>query len=125
VGIDFFDGDADLANLPPEAFGNTFDVDGSFDPNDSWLANATREDQLTAMRAWFLSRYCDPAEDTPYDAREGGYLFVHGGPHRPHDELHERFGRLVDSDVIEALADELVVVAPHPHLCPQAASMPS
>ena len=47
------------------------------------------------MRLWFLTRYCDPAHDTPYGA-EGGYLYIHGGPYTAEDALYGRFGNVVD-----------------------------
>jgi hypothetical protein len=106
---DHLDDDLDLSNLPPEAFGNTFDVNGPFDPSDSWIANADQDDQIVAMRAWFLSRYCDPAQETPYAGREGGYLFIHGGPYHPDEELHRRFSGLVDDELIDELSTDLVV----------------
>lgn len=105
---DHIDDDDELDNLPTHARGNPFDVDGPFDPDDHWLKNASEEHQLIAMRAWFKARYCDPAHETPYNGREGGYLFIHGGPYNPADELHERFGRFVDGDTIQEVVDELV-----------------
>lgn len=101
--------DSELSNLPPEAWGNTFDVDGPFDPDDSWITNASEDEQQIAMREWFLARFCDPANDTPYNGREGGYLFVHGGPYNPADELHTRFGNSVPGAVIDEVADEMVM----------------
>lgn len=101
--------DSELGNLPPKAWGNVADVDGPFDPDDFWIKNADEGDQRIAMREWFTARYCDPAHNTPYNSREGGYLFVNGGPYDPSDELHTRFGRLVPGDVIQEVADELVM----------------
>ncbi len=103
---DMDDGD-DISNLPPEATGNIFDVEGPFDPNDHWLRTAEEEHQLIAMRAWFHARYCDPANETPYNGREGGYLFIHGGPYSPSEELHERFGSIVEDALIEQVAEEM------------------
>ncbi len=101
------DGD-DISNLPPEAMGNLFDVEGQFDPNDHWLRTADEKHQLIAMRAWFHARYCDPAHETPYNGSEGGYLFVDGGPYNPSTELHGRFGDIVDDSLIEKVVDEMV-----------------
>lgn len=105
---DYVDDDSDISNLPPEAMGNPFDVEGPFDPNDHWLQSAEEEHQLIAMRAWFYARYCDPAQDTPYNGREGGYLFVDGGPYNPFIELYERFGGIVNDILIERVVDEMV-----------------
>lgn len=107
MGYDPFE-DSELANLPPEAYGNVFDTDGPFDPDNNWLRTAERDDQLTAMREWFLARYCDPTHETPYNGREGGYLFINGGPYDPGDEIPDRFSGIVDEDLIQEVVDELV-----------------
>lgn len=60
--------------LPPEAHGNVSDVNGPFDPDNSWLERADRDDQLTAMREWFLARFCDPVHNTPYN---GGKVAIY------------------------------------------------
>jgi hypothetical protein len=98
--------DSELGNLPPEAF-STWDVDGPFDPQNHWLETASRDHQIIAVREWFLCRYCDPAHGTPYNGREGGYQFIHGGPYDPADVLPDRFGKLVKDDVIQEVIDEL------------------
>lgn len=97
----------ELSNLPAEAFGNVFDVDGPFDPCDIWLEIASRDEQIIAVREWFFARFCDPAEGTPCNGREGGYQFIHGGPYDPADEIHSRFVSVVDDEVIEEVVDEL------------------
>jgi hypothetical protein len=33
-----------------------------------------------AIMNWFDENFEDPAESTPYDSREGGYLYINGGP---------------------------------------------
>lgn len=99
--------DDDISNFPDEAYSNPFDAKGPFDPSNTWLATASEEDQLVAMRAWFLSRYCDPANSTPYNGREGGYQFVHGGPYDPEEELCDRFGSIVDENRIRLVIDEM------------------
>lgn len=98
----------ELSNLPPEAWGNIFDVEGPFDPNDSWLETAECEEQLIAMRGWFYARFCDPAHETSYNLREGGYLFVNGGPFNPSTELHDRFDGTVDDELIEEVVEEMI-----------------
>ena len=103
---DHIDDGNELANLPPEAF-DQFNVDGPFDPNNHWLESASEEDQAIALRAWFYSRYCDPVHETPYDGREGGYLFTHGGPYDPADVLSKRFLEIVSDEIIQNVIDEL------------------
>ena len=99
--------DSELSSLPAEAWGNVFDVDGPFDPENSWIESAKKEHQLIAMREWFLARYCDPAHETPYNGREGGYLYINGGPYHPSNELGGRFGGLVDPKTIDEMASEM------------------
>lgn len=101
--------DSELGNLPPEAWGNASDVGGPFDPDDVWIKDADEDEQRTALREWFKARYCDPAHETPYNGREGGYLFINGGPYDPLEELHTRFGKLVHGDLIQDVADGLVM----------------
>lgn len=90
--------------LPDEAGASN---GSQFDPDDQWLRKAPRELQIEAMRLWFCSRYQDPANDTPYNGREGGYLFIHGGPYDPNEEIQDRFSDIVEFDVIEELVQHL------------------
>lgn len=99
--------DSEIGNLPEEAFDNPYNLDGPFEPSNRWLPTAERYLQEIALREWFLARFCDPAAGTPYNGREGGYLFIHGGPYDPAEEIPERFTGLVPDDVIEAIVDEM------------------
>ncbi len=99
--------DSEISNLPPEAYGSNFQSSSPFDPDDHWLKTAEPDQQLIAMRAWFCARFCDPAHETPYNGREGGYLFVNGGPADPADELPDRFEGVVDDDLIQQVVDEM------------------
>lgn len=102
---DHLDDDDETFNLPPEAFARF--VSHPFDIDDGWLRLADDDQTLTAMRSWFRGRFCDPAEETPYNGREGGYLFVHGGPYDPGEVLSERFGHIVDVELIDEVAEEM------------------
>ena len=104
---DHMDDDDEASNLPPEAFERAY-AGQPLDIDDGWLRLADDDDKLTAMRVWFLARYCDPAEETPYNGREGGYLFVHGGPYDPSEEIPDRFGGIVGDDLIEVVVDEML-----------------
>ncbi|MFM0489656.1 hypothetical protein [Paraburkholderia graminis] len=99
--------DNELTNLPPEAHANHFDVDGPFEPDGDWLTSAPREEQIIAIRGWFTERYCDPANETPYNGQEGGYQFIHGGPFSPEEELGNCFGGVVPDDLIREVVEEL------------------
>lgn len=96
--------DDDDIELPQEAG----DLESHrFDPNDDWLKGASREQQIAAMRRWFLARYEDPQNETPYNSEEGGYLFVWGGPYDPNDVIQERFSDIVEYEVMEELIKNL------------------
>jgi hypothetical protein len=103
---DRYNNDNEIENLPPEAFGQ-FPIKGQFNPDNNWLKEADKNDQLTAMRGWFYANYCDPANETPYNGREGGYIFVNGGPYDPADVLSERFSGIVDEDIIGEVIKEM------------------
>lgn len=90
--------------LPEEAGVNTI---SGFEPNNEWLSSARLDLRHEAMRQWFLSRFWDPANDTPYNGREGGYLYIHGGPYEAEDELYDRFGDLFDDDIVRAVIDDV------------------
>jgi len=74
-------------------------------PDD--LPNEDREIQLDVMRTWFFENFENPAERTPYESREGGYIWIWGGPYDAQEELSDEFGSVVPDDVIEELSSEL------------------
>jgi len=56
-------------------------------------------------------RICeDPAERTPYESREGGYIWIWGGPFDAQEELEAEFSGIVDDDLIEELSNELTAI---------------
>lgn len=93
-----------MTQLPPEA--GDFDS-GPFEPNDDWLASAPGELQIAAMRRWFLDRYENPANETPWDGEDKAYVFVWGGPYDPNDEIQSRFGGIVEFDTMWELIEDL------------------
>ena len=66
-------------------------------------SEATKEE----MEEWFRAHFEDPAERTPYESAEGGYIWIWGGPYDAFDELYGEFGGTVADDLIEELAAEL------------------
>jgi hypothetical protein len=94
----------DRPDLPPEAGKMTR---SGFEPDVEWLKTAEPEIRQEAMRTWFLTRYWDPANETPYDGQEGGYIYIHGGPYDAGDELHGRFGGVFEDDEIQAAIDDV------------------
>lgn len=68
--------------------------------------NMSKENQLEKMREWFFENYEDPAERTPYESKEGGFIYIWGGPYYAREELGV-FGEFVEDELIEKLANEL------------------
>lgn len=93
-----------MTELPSEA--GDFDS-GPFEPDDDWLASAPQYLQIAAMRRWFLDRYEDPANETPWDGEDKEYVFVWGGPYDPNVEIQDRFGGIVDFETMRELIEDL------------------
>lgn len=83
-----------------------FNVDGKKVPLKS-LQYISKANQLEVMRNWFFENFEDPVESCPYNGREGGYLYIYGGPYEASDELQSMFGQYVKENYIEELTDEL------------------
>ncbi|MCP3655424.1 MAG: hypothetical protein GY734_18010 [Herbaspirillum sp.] len=92
--------------LPAEAHKDPDPESAPFEPNDDWLAKANEDHQAEAIRQWFHARYWDPANDTPYNGREGGYQFINGS-YDPAEVIPERFNAIVHDDVIQKVIEEL------------------
>ena len=80
---------------------------GDSEITSSELQQSDRETQLEVMRNWFFSIYEDPVENTPYESREGGYIYIWGGPYEASEELADEFGGIVPDEIIDALVSEL------------------
>ena len=87
------------------------EVIGAIEIRMADLADMDATEQHRFMSEWFLANYEDPAHSLPYESREGGYIWIDGGPYDPHEELHAKFGEIVPEEVIEALGDELLTNA--------------
>jgi hypothetical protein len=81
------------------------EADPNYDP--ATLGSSDPEEQLKVMEAWFRYRYEDPAERTPHDSSEGGYIWIWGGPYSAHEQLEQEFQGTVSDEVIEELVDKL------------------
>lgn len=68
---------------------------------------ADREAKKEELREWFFRHYEDPAQNTPYESAEGGYIYIWGGPYEALDVLYGEFGNKVDEDIIQEVAKEL------------------
>ena len=75
--------------------------------SEETLRDADRETQRDIMEAWFRQNFENPAERTPYESSEGGYIWIWGGPYDAREELGYEFSDIVPDNVIEELANEL------------------
>lgn len=66
----------------------------------------SRDEIIDVMREWFFDNFEDPAERTPYESAEGGYIYIWGGPYYTHEEL-SNFSGLVEEELIEELVSEI------------------
>jgi hypothetical protein len=71
----------------------------------SQLKRFGRQRQAEYMRYWFAQHFEDPAQETPYNSREGGYLFIWGGPYNAFEELGDEFGDFVSEERIKEVVD--------------------
>lgn len=70
------------------------------------LKYKSNDDKLDLMREWFFDNYADPI-DLPYNGREGGYQYIHGGPYYASEELFGTFSDYIENRFIQELVDEL------------------
>lgn len=80
--------------------------DSEIDNSDE-LNNEDKESLIEEMRDWFYKNFEDPAERTPYESAEGGYIWIWGGPYDAEEVLDEEFGNRVPRELIEQLVTEL------------------
>ncbi|MFI1150034.1 hypothetical protein [Streptomyces sp. NPDC020817] len=57
------------------------------------------------MIDWFRQGYEDPAENIPYDGREGGYQYFGNGPYDARDILQSQFSDADERDIDEAVRE--------------------
>jgi hypothetical protein len=76
-------------------------------PGDGALKDLSEPDQIEALKEWFLWNFEDPAQNTPYESAEGGYIWIWGGPYDARDELFNRFGGVLFDSVVEEAAKEI------------------
>jgi hypothetical protein len=84
-----------------------FDADAGSDLSEEYLREAEPDVQRAAMEDWFRARFEDPAERTPYESAEGGYIWIWGGPYNAREELESEFGSIVPEEVIQGLVKDL------------------
>ncbi len=84
-----------------------YEAGSQFPMSEDSLRDADRETQLETMEHWFRENFEDPAERTPYESAEGGYIWIWGGPFNARDELDSEFGDVVPEDIIDELLAKL------------------
>lgn len=71
------------------------------------LQHLERETLIEVMKSWFYQNFEDPAEKTPHDSSEGGYLYIWGGPYDASEVLSSEFGEHVPEEIIEEVVAEV------------------
>ena len=75
--------------------------------NPKWAAALTKGSLIKLLVEWFHYLYEDPANETQYNGREGGYLYVKGGPYNAEQELRDNFEDIVLEAAILAAVEEI------------------
>ena len=67
---------------------------------------AQRDQTIQSLVDWFFERYEDPVHAMPYNGKEGGYLYVGGGPFDANEQLFDAFPEM-PKGIIEAAVNEI------------------
>ena len=78
-----------------------------YEIDDDALRAMTAQQQREEVETWFRSRYEDPAERTPYESAEGGYIWIWGGPYSADEEVRGRFEGVVPDEVLAEIVEDL------------------
>ncbi len=84
-----------------------YETGSQYPMSEESLRDADRETQLEVMENWFRERFEDPAERTPYESAEGGYIWIWGGPYDAREQLESEFNGVVPDEVIDELVEKL------------------
>lgn len=96
-----------------EATNNATDNARYFSENDDVgitadeLSALSADQQVPYLTHWFFTYFEDPAIETPYNSREGGYQYIWGGPYNAGDELAAEFGKYASEAALEKAAEEI------------------
>lgn len=72
----------------------------------------SKAERAELIENWFLEHYEDPANSCPYESAEGGYFYIQGGPYDAWEVLSDTFGRHIDENVLEEIAEGLSSIRP-------------
>ena len=67
------------------------------------------ENAIREMVEWFYENFQDPANRLPYDSRNGGYQWIHGGPYDAYEEISDHFSSIYSERAVEAAAEEVTL----------------
>jgi hypothetical protein len=70
------------------------------------LDGMDEETAVATMAEWFSHNFEDPSQEMPYDGREGGFQYIHGGPYDASEEIYAAFSD-ADETWIEQAVDEV------------------
>lgn len=65
------------------------------------------DEQLAEMKEWFLANYEPPENNLPFESREGGFLYIWGGPYDIEEVLSDEFGRNVSQHLIDICIEDI------------------
>ncbi len=68
------------------------------------------QNNIEDLKDWFFDNYEDPAEHTSYNGREGGYLYIHGGPYDAYEELVKYWDGEYPDDIISATSSAIEAI---------------
>lgn len=76
-----------------------------FSPPPDDFSGLSLEDAVEAITNWFFENFEDPAHETPYNGREGGFLYIHGGPYEARDVIENVFAGTASEELIDAAVE--------------------
>jgi hypothetical protein len=76
-------------------------------PGPEAFEDLSEKEAIALMKQWFFENFEDPANDTPYEGKEGGYIYVWGGPYSAMEELYDAFDGTVADELIEKATHEI------------------
>ena len=84
------------------------DLDAMEDETDNPpdMTPEDRRHRIDVLVSWFLERFEDPVERTPYETAEGGFQWIWGGPFYAVEVLSDRFPD-EDETIVRDAADEI------------------
>lgn len=63
--------------------------------------------QVSEMKKWFLSNYEIPENSLPYESKEGGFIYIWGGPYYLDEVLHETFDGEASEHLVDLCIEEI------------------